>query len=472
MTKKWIDKELLCVETETGKLSLFQLSLPIFLNLISSVLISFVQTIAAKKYLDGFFIVPITIASTGVSFLHTIVMLVGTGTSILLSVSLGQRKYNECKKIVGTSLIISFVFSAFIALTGLATAKPLLMFMGMNKAEYEIFQPYALTIFKVRMAELIVWSVGNVAVACLRCYGYSGIGFISGLASNVANMLSVAVALFILKIPQESAALTFSLISVGSALVFAFIGMAALWKKKIPFDKGFSGKWCKKIFRVGIPAGISLIFYSLSRLVTTSICTRLPQAAYLAQTYVQQITQFVHQFGYSIGQANAVMVGRLCGMGELIRADRLHRQNLRIVLTCNTVLSVACAIFGRRFLQLFFGADKSILAFSLIFFIDVAVEFGRGMNHVGENGLNATGDIKFTTVVSILSCWIFSVGLSYLFVVVFRWSLYGMWTAFAVDELFRGTAYYIRWRKQKWKKAFFNMTGDEKRKTVMINTDG
>ena len=455
--KKWIDKELLSVETDEGKLSLFRLSLPIFLNMISSLLISFVQTIAARRYMDGFLVVPITIAATGFSFLQTIVMLIGTGAAILLSAYLGRKAYDDCKKIVGTSLILSLIFALAVALIGLAASGPLLKFMGMNKEEYAVYQPHALAIFKWRMAELVVWSVGNDAISCLRCYGHTKIGFIAGLATNVVNIAGVVFSLFVLKIPAESAVLALSLISVASSVVFTAIGLVFLRVKKIPAAARLDRTFTKKIFQVGVPAGISQIFYSLSQIVTTSICTRLPQAAYLAKTYLQQITQFVYKFGYSIGQANAIIVGRLCGMGDPERADRIHRQDLKIVLLCNMALSVLCMIFGRSFLRLFFGADESILAFSFVFVIDIAVEFGRGMNHVGENGLNATGDVRFTTICSIASCWVFSVGLSYLFVAVLGWSLYGMWIAFAVDELFRGTAYLIRWKKQGWKKEFEKM---------------
>jgi Na+-driven multidrug efflux pump len=102
-----------------------------------------------------------------------------------------------------------------------------------------------------------------------------------------------------------------------------------------------------------------------------------------------------------------------------------------------------------------FGADNSVLSFVTgVMAIDVLVELGRGMNHVGQNGLNATGDVRFTTVISILSCWICSVGFAYLFGIVFNFGLYGIWLAFAIDELFRGTLYYLRWKKQGWRKAF------------------
>ena len=62
-----------------------------------------------------------------------------------------------------------------------------------------------------------------------------------------------------------------------------------------------------------------------------------------------------------------------------------------------------------------------------------------------------TGDVRFTTVISIISCWACSVGLSFVFVLC-GLDLYGIWLAFAIDELFRGTLYYVRWRRKSWQK--------------------
>jgi Na+-driven multidrug efflux pump len=52
-----------------------------------------------------------------------------------------------------------------------------------------------------------------------------------------------------------------------------------------------------------------------------------------------------------------------------------------------------------------------------------------------------------------ISCWACSVGLSFVFVLC-GLDLYGIWLAFAIDELFRGTLYYVRWRKKSWQKNY------------------
>lgn len=458
--KRFINKDLLSIDTDNGKLSLFKLAFPLFFASVSGMLMSFISTIVARNYADGFFVIPLSIASTGISFITTVASMVSAGASVLLSAYIGGGKREDVKKIIGTSLILSVILAIVLAGIGYIFAEPLLDFMGMNKAEYAVYRASTLTVYKIRLIEIVIYSLGYTAVTCLQCFGYTQVGLISGLASNVVNLASVSVCLFAVKISADNAAYAFAFSFVAGNVFFTVLGLFFLRIKKIAFNKAICFNWVKKIFAVGIPASVSAIFYSLSQLLTATICLILPPSAYLAKTYIAQIVQFTYRFGYSIGQASSVMVGHLCGMGKTDKAFAVHNQNLKIVLTCNIILSSICAIFGRELLQLFFNADESVLAYSIVFFADIAVEIGRGMNHVGEFGLNAAGDVKFTTVVSVFSCWAFGVGLAYVFVVFLGWGLLGMWCAFAIDELFRGCTYLIRWRKRGWKKQFEKMMSD------------
>ena len=47
--------------------------------------------------------------------------------------------------------------------------------------------------------------------------------------------------------------------------------------------------------------------------------------------------------------------------------------------------------------------------------------------------------------------WFISVLGSYVFAVVLGLGIYGLWIAFAADELFRGIMMVIRWKGGKWR---------------------
>ena len=93
--------------------------------------------------------------------------------------------------------------------------------------------------------------------------------------------------------------------------------------------------------------------------------------------------------------------------------------------------------------------------------LDFAVEIGRALNNSISGALHATGDVTYQLVVNQSSAWIISVGGSYLLGIVLGLGLYGVWIAFAADELFRGLVLLRRWRSGKWQ------PGAEKRRKII-----
>ena len=104
--RKFIDKSLLFIDTENGKLKLFSLAVPIFFDAISLHFIGLIQTMMASRYLGGFFVTPISVSNSLLSILQQIVALACTGLSILLSIQLGKKRHDNCKKIIGTALFM------------------------------------------------------------------------------------------------------------------------------------------------------------------------------------------------------------------------------------------------------------------------------------------------------------------------------------------------------------------------------
>ncbi|MBQ9729246.1 MAG: hypothetical protein IJV80_00340 [Clostridia bacterium] len=451
--KKFIDKKLFTLGEGENRLSLFALTFPLFFESISGHLIGMVQTIMATRYHGGMFVIPISVASSVVSLFGMVLAIITAGLSILLSIEIGRKHQENCKKIVGVSLWMSVILAVILSIVQCVLAKPLLVFMGMDKPDYAPYLSYAITYLRIRVFAMIIQIVGNVLITSLRCYGHTAQGFVCSLCLNIVSAAGTAIIVYVLKVPQEHGAMALGLVPMIAALVYVLIAFAFFIHKKIGACLHWSGEWLKKIFSIGAPASVSSISYNISQTVAAMICLSLTPSAYLAKNYLSQVVYFVYIFGYAIGQANAIIIGRLCGMNELEQADKMHRQNLRIVLLCNALLSLITIALGKKLLVWFYAADEEVAAYAtVIFIIDLFVEIGRGMNHLGQFGLNAAGDVRFTTIVSILSCWGCSIGLSALFVIVFGWDLYGMWIAFAIDELFRGILYLVRWKKQSWRK--------------------
>ena len=98
-----------------------------------------------------------------------------------------------------------------------------------------------------------------------------------------------------------------------------------------------------------------------------------------------------------------------------------------------------------------FTDDARIIAMGqTLMLLDILVEIGRGFNHIEENSLKGAGDVVYPMVVAIISCWTMSIFFSWLLGIKLGLGLAGCWFAFAMDEIFRGIAYFLRWRTRKW----------------------
>ena len=464
---KIIDKNLLSIDDVKGRLSVLGLALPLFIENVGMHLIGVIRSSMSANYASGYLVEATTIANNLASPFATVLTLMSTGMAIILSIYLGKRKTQECGEIIGTATIGLFLMTAICSAILAIFAKPLLGFVGLGELTIDK-QSVCITYFRYHMIDLTCQFWLRALTAALRVYGYTKIGMICTFVTSTVSASVQAILMYWIKIPL-SVAPEWIYICAPAVSNMAYIAIVVIvFKiKKLPFDFRISFKWLKNIFKIGAPATIAAISYTISSTITGSVCASfLGTSALLAKSYVSQLVYFVYLFGWSIGQANSIMVGRICGMGDLDKADKMHRQNMRIVIFSNFVFSLIFAVGGPTLIKYMFTQSMpngpEILALSTsIVWIDIIVELGRGMNHMGQYGLNATGDVRYTTVVSILSCWAFAVGLGtalmFLFKNCFGWANAGLiafWLGFAVDEVFRGVLYFVRWIKGGWRLSF------------------
>ena len=201
---------------------------------------------------------------------------------------------------------------------------------------------------------------------------------------------------------------------------------------------------------LGIPGGLNNISYSLCQLVTTAIISRFGDMMVSTKVYVTSLAGYVALVSMSFCQANSIMVGYRVGAAKYEEARRLAIFVARISVLSNLFFSALLFLFRRRLIGIF-TADPAVLATATgILLIDFAVETGRALNNSFSGSLTAVGDVRYQLVVNQLSGLLISVGCAYLFSTVLGLGLYGVWMAFALDELTRGLILRARWRSGRW----------------------
>ena len=78
------------------------------------------------------------------------------------------------------------------------------------------------------------------------------------------------------------------------------------------------------------------------------------------------------------------------------------------------------------------------------------LEPGRTFNLVIINGLKGAGDVDFPVRMGIVSMWGIGVVFAFLFGVVLKLGVIGIWLGISMDEWIRGIIMYFRWKSKIW----------------------
>lgn len=204
------------------------------------------------------------------------------------------------------------------------------------------------------------------------------------------------------------------------------------------------------IVHIGLPGAGEKVAFRLSFIISMAMVASFGQTALATHAYVWQAVQLVTLFTNSVGFGTEIVVGHHVGAGSLHRASRVLWRatawGFGIMLLCAllswllTPLAVAHA-----------GADGAILDLvGLIVLIELVLEPGRSFNIVVTSGLRAAGDARFPVKVSVVSVFLFGVGLAWLLGVHWGMGLVGVWIGYAADECCRGLIMVWRWASLSW----------------------
>lgn len=440
------DKNASSVIENGKKISMLSLALPLFFESIFLLLYGTVNTVILSDYSDlavSAVSVCVQISNIAVGLVQMLIK----GTVIILSVSLGSKNYFRASKTASNGLVAVVLLGFALSMVMFFCAGSFCSFMGLEGNAKSLAVDY-LKVYSLFFVVLCVYSLFN---NLLICNGYSKYSMVIGIMCNVINAVMLYFYLYRPIFNGFSKIKGIAIIGAIAQTVGLIVSLLIFIIKKCPFKFSCELKSIINICKFGVPAGISVLSYALSQTVTTSFIVSLGLTVLNAKIYISNIICYVSKGSLAIGQAGAVLFGRYKGAKQYNKTIALFKQNIFCAVSLNLIFSFICLAFYKPLLRMFTDDEKLIKSVFIIFLIDILVEIFRAINHVSENALNANGDVKFTFVVSVISCWVFCVLLSYLFGVKLGFGLVGIWIAFVSDEVFRAILYLVRLKLGKWK---------------------
>ncbi len=275
---------------------------------------------------------------------------IALGSNVVIAHAIGYGKKGDVKKAVHTSILISLIGGAIVAVIGELIAAPLL---GMLNVPKDVF-PYALLYLRIYLLGMPVILLYNFEAAIFRSVGETRMPLIALAASGVLNVLLNLFFVIVLHMTVNGVAIA-TVISnaVSSVILYRRLRRTTLdirvEPKQLRIDMGI----LKRIIRIGLPAGIQSAVFSVSNIVIQSAINSLGTVVMAASSAAFNIEIITYDVLDSFAQACTTFVGQNYGAGELRRCKRTLILSLLEGAAALAVAITVILFFGKSLLSLF-----------------------------------------------------------------------------------------------------------------------
>ncbi len=432
--------------------SLFQMTWPVFIELLLQMLVGNIDQIMLSQYNDT------AVAAVGNAnqIMTTLILsfsVICLAATIMLSQYLGAQETKKVEQIytlaVGLNLVISIVLTT-VLLIGADALFEIMKVPVEARAEaksYLIITALSLPC----QAMMLTFS------AFLRAHAKMLVIMCSTGLINLINIVGNAVFIYgIGPFPQlgaAGAAVSTSICRTAGMILmilafFRTIPGACISRKHLtPFPKDVLCRF----LRIGLPSGGEGLSYNLSQSISLIFVNMMGTYAVTTRMYTVMFAQVCYMLINAVSQAAAIVIGYCIGARDFDQADRQNWRVLKIFTPISMVLAVLLAVFAKPLFGLFSSDPQVIALGQQVLWVDVLLELGRCFNIVLVRNLQAVGDVAFPVTIGICSQWIIGVGVAYLLGIHCGLGLVGVWLAFMLDENLRAIIFVIRWKKGRWR---------------------
>ena len=434
---------------------ILRLALPAIAGLSSQMVVSLVDAAMVGRLNNAEYY----LAAMGIGVIATwaVVSLfssLATGTHVLIARRFGANEYDECGRVLNTSLIISFligiVISAIVVffaydIAGFFAVDPKVGFYAGQFLHYRFMGlPFFLITVsyrgfffgigktKIFMYSAVLINFLNIVFNYILIYGGFGIKGMglagSGLGSTIATFCD--------------------------AIFYLTVSMTPAFRHKFHYFKNFRfvKSIAASIIKISLPVSLQNIFILVGFLSFIAITGHIGTDSQAASTIVFSSLQFSLMPCFGFGIAVQTLVGNSLGSKNIKQAKHYGFETSKLA-TIYTIFIGLIFIFAPRLILILLTNDQRI--------IEVAVPalriagFGQIFYAIGvvlANGLQAMGQTLFVMISEVVLNWFVFVPIAYFFGVYLKFGLIGAWSALPFYVVLYALVIFIKFRFGDWEK--------------------
>lgn len=377
-----------------------------------------------------------------------------TGGAVVAAQYLGRRDQNNACKAAKQLMYSSVLIAMVIGALAVFFCRPLLQLCFGALAPSTM--AYCEIYFLLSALSYPALAAYNAGAALLRAMGNSKASMFTSLLMNMTNVIGNAILIYGFKMEVAGAA-TASLLSriLGAVIMLRMMlnTHAPIHIKRITHPE-FDFSMIRLIFRQGIPNGLENSMFQIGKLLVAGLITTFGTSAIAANAICNNVGSMSNIPGSAIGLAMITVVGQCVGAKDYQQARHYTKTLLAAAYVSMGLLNIALFLLA-PYLVGFYAMPQTTtdLALSVLQVNCVVTVLIWPSSFTLPNALRAAGDARFTMVTSMVSMWVFRIGMSYVLGAWLGMGLFGVWTAMQIDWAVRSLVFGVRFLGHKWEKA-------------------
>lgn len=374
-----------------------------------------------------------------------------SGGAVVISQYLGSKDQNNTVKSSSQLLMFSTLFSIVLGILVLIFSQSLLSFL-FGKVETSVMDA-CMTYLKISAYSYPALAIYNAGAAMYRSMTKTSTTMYLSIVSNIINVIGNMIGVFVLHAGVAGVAYPSLIARAFSAIVITIL----LFNKK--YEAHYVKEWLfkfdfsllKKMLNIAIPNGIENGIFQLVKVALSSVVAMFGTYQIAANGVAQSIWSLAALVGSAMGPVFITVIGQCMGASDIDQADYYFKKLMKITLVLSIAWNAFILAITPVFMNFYVLSDKTkeliiILVAIHNIFNTVAFPFFGPLS----NGLRATGDVKYTMIVSIASTVGGRLVFSLIFAIYFNMGVIGIALAMCLDWSIRGIIFFLRYKSHKW----------------------
>ncbi len=359
-----------------------------------------------------------------------------------------ERACASASQLLASSVVFSIAVSAVIL-----AANESLMRLMFGKVEADVMDA-CVTYLRISAYSYPALAVYNAGAALYRSFGKTSTTMYISIISNVINVAGNCIGVFALKAGVAGVAWPSLIARSFSAVVITVLCFSD--KNPVRYVKEwifrFDAGLQKKILGIAVPNGIESGVFQLVKVALSSVVAMFGTYQIAANGVAQSIWSLASLVCITMGPVFITVIGHCMGAGDIAQADMYFKKLMKITVAFAVIWNTTVFAITPFFMSFYALSDQTkhlTIMLVLVHNMANAVIFPFA-DSLGK-GLRATGDVKFTTAVSLFTTIGVRLIFSILFAIHMQMGVMGIAYAMCLDWAIRGMIFWTRFRRGKWK---------------------